>query len=309
MSFTTEIKQEIANNKMKKCCAKAELSALIHLTSSISISNRKLGLLIRTENPTTAKRTVQLLKNLYGININLAVARKSNLKKNKIYRINVTEKVKEILTDLGIYGKKGLASTPNSKIVKNLCCQKAYLTGAFLAYGTCNSPSSNNYHFEISASDYSLANFIKKLFEKHNIDSKVSKRRNRYVVYIKKAEKIEDALKLIGSSDCLISFVNNRVTRDLKTNIIRVDNCTMANIAKSLKAAEVQMKKIKKIKKANKENGLDIKLKEVYDLRLNNPESSLLELCDEYERIYGMEISKSGIKHRLNKIEEYADSL
>ena len=54
MSFTTEIKQEIANIKMKKCCAKAELSAIIHLTSSISISNKKLGLLIRTENPTTA---------------------------------------------------------------------------------------------------------------------------------------------------------------------------------------------------------------------------------------------------------------
>ena len=138
MSFTTEIKQEIANIKMKKCCAKAELSAIIHLTSSISISNKKLGLLIRTENPTTAKRTVQLLKSLYGVKTNLAVAQKSNLKKNKIYRINVVQNVREILLDLGIYGKKGLALTPNSKIVKNLCCQKAYLTGAFLAYGTCS---------------------------------------------------------------------------------------------------------------------------------------------------------------------------
>lgn len=309
MSFTTEIKQEIANNKMKKCCAKAELSALIHLTSSIFISNRKIGLLIRTENPTTAKRTVQLLKNLYGVKTNLAVSKKSNLKKNNIYRIIINDNAREILVDLGIYGKKGLASKPAATIVKNMCCQKAYLAGSFLAYGTCNSPSSNNYHLEVSTSEKELAEFIQKLFSKQGIDFKIAKRRNRYIAYIKKAEKIEDALKLLGSSNCLISFVNNRVTRDLKTNIIRLDNCEMANTAKSLKAAEQQIKKIKKIKKANKEEQLDPKLKEVFDLRFNNPESSLLELCDEYERVYGNEISKSGIKHRLNKIEEFADSL
>ena len=122
-------------------------------------------------------------------------------------------------------------------------------------------------------------------------------------------EKKEDALKLIGSSDCLISFTNNRVTRDFKANNIRLDNCEIANTVKSLKAAEEQMKIIKKIKKANKQDKLDAKLKEIFDLRINNPESSLLELCDEYEKIYGNEISKSGMKHRLNKIEEFAESL
>lgn len=309
MSFTTEIKQEIANNKKKKCCARAELSALIHLTSSISINNKKLKLLIRTENPTTAKRTVQLLKKLYGVKTGLAVAKKSNLKKNNIYRIEVEENVKEILKDLGILGKRGLASVPSSLIVRNICCQQAYLSGCFLAYGTCNSPKTNNYHFEISVGEKALAEFIKKIFSKQHIDFKITKRRNRYVVYIKKAEKIEDALKLIGSNDSLLSFVNNRVTRDLKTNLIRLDNCEMANIAKSLKAAEKQVNKIKKIKKAHKEDTLEPRLKEIYDLRLKNQESSLLELCLEYEKIYGISISKSGIKHRLNKLEEYADNL
>lgn len=309
MSFTTEIKQEIANNKMKKCCAKAELSALIHFTSSLSINNKKLGLSIRTENASTARRTVSLLKKFYKVDTKLAVARKSNLKKNNIYRVAVNQNVKNILTDLGIYGKRGISSVPSSKIVKNNCCQKAYLTGAFLAYGTCNSPSSNNYHFEISTSDNSMASFIKKLLEKQNIDSKITKRRNRYIVYIKKAEKIEDVLKLIGASDSLISFTNNRVMRDYKANFVRLDNCETANTIKSLKVAELQVKKINKIKKANKAQNLDAKLKEVYDLRLDNPESSLLELCFEYEKIYGNEISKSGMKHRLNKLEEFADSL
>ena len=309
MSFTTEIKQEIANNKMKKCCAKAELSALIHLTSSISISNKKFNLLIRTENPTTAKRIVELLKKLYKVNTGLSVAKKSNLKKNNIYRIEIDEKVKEILKDLGILGKRGIASTPSSLIVRNQCCQHAYLSGCFLAYGTCNSPRTNNYHFEISAGEKKLAEFIKKIFSKQNIDVKIAKRRNRYIVYIKKAERIEDALKLIGSNDSLISFINNRMTRDLKTNYNRIENCTTANIAKSLKAADKQVKKLKKIKKANMEEKLESKLKEVYDLRMKYPESSLLELCMEYNKTYGISISKSGIKHRLNKLEEYAEGL
>lgn len=309
MSFTTEIKQEIANNKKKKCCAKAELSALLHLTSSLSINNKRLGLLVRTENPTTAKRIVQLLKNIYKVKTKLLVAKKSNLKKNNTYRILVEENVKQILSDVGIYGKKGLSSKPSASIVKNSCCQKAYLSGAFLAYGTCNSPSSNNYHLEISCGEMDLAVFIKKLFEKQMIDFKITKRRNRYVVYLKKAEKIEDVLKLIGASDSLISFVNNRVTRDLKANITRIENCRMASIAKSLEFADKQTAKIKKIKIHNKENELNNRLKEVYELRINNPESSLMELCVEYEKKYGNSISKSGIKHRLNRLEEFADNL
>lgn len=309
MSFTTEIKQEIANNKKKKCCAKAELSALIHLTSSISINNKQLTLLIRTENPTTAKRIVQLLKKMYGVKTGLAVAKKNNLKKNNIYRIEVEDNVKDILKDLGILGKRGLASIPNSSIVRNMCCKQAYLSGCFLAYGTCNSPKTNNYHFEISVGEKQLAEFIKKIFSKQNIETKIAKRRNRYIVYIKRADRIEDALKLIGSNDSLLTFVNNRVTRDLKTNIIRLNNCEMAYTAKSLKAAEAQVKILNKIKSHNKEDNLESRLKEVYDLRMKNPESSLLELCNEFEKIYGLSISKSGIKHRLDKLEEFANSL
>ena len=58
MSFTNETKQEIANVELALHCGKAELSALIQLTSSLTISNGGLGLLVRSENPTTAKRIV-----------------------------------------------------------------------------------------------------------------------------------------------------------------------------------------------------------------------------------------------------------
>ena len=66
MSFTAEIKQEVSYNELKECCTRAELSALLQMTSSLTISRQNLGLLITSQNPTTSKRIMILLKKLYG---------------------------------------------------------------------------------------------------------------------------------------------------------------------------------------------------------------------------------------------------
>ena len=132
MSFTNEIKQEIANVELALHCGKAELSALIQLTSSLTISNGGLGLLVRSENPTTAKRIVFLLKRIYKVETKLQVAKKTSLKKNNVYTIEISGKAKDILQDLGLYTEAGLQSRPSRDIVVKDCCAGAYLAGAFL---------------------------------------------------------------------------------------------------------------------------------------------------------------------------------
>ena len=89
MSFSTEIKQEIAANELKDCCKVAQLSALIQLCSSITISNRGLSLQIKSENATVAKRIYTLIKSLYNIDVGLSVVKKMNLKKNNIYILRI----------------------------------------------------------------------------------------------------------------------------------------------------------------------------------------------------------------------------
>ena len=54
---------------------------------------------------------------------------------------------------------------------------------------------------------------------------------------------------------------------------------------------------------------LNEKLRNVIDIRMKYQDSSLQELCEAYQRAYGENISKSGMKHRLNKLETFADSL
>lgn len=309
MSFTTAIKQEIANNELKEHCLKAQLSALIQLTSSLTISNNNLGILVRSESPTTSKRIVFLLKKLYKVEINLQIAKKTNLKKNNVYTIEISNRGKEILEDLGLYSKRGLLSRPTYDLVSRECCTKAYLAGAFLAYGTCNDPSKTNYHLEISLIDESNANFIVKMISRFDIVAKISIRRNRYVVYMKRADYISDFLAIIGANNARLEFENERISRDMKNSLSRIDNCEIANEVKTIRAANNQLEYINKIIKSGKFDKLPEKLRNVCELRIKYQDYSLLELCDAYQKNYGDVVSKSGMKHRINRIQEIAEDL
>lgn len=309
MSFTSEIKQEIANRKRESHCEKAELSALLQLTSSLTITRGGLGLISRSENPTTARRLVFLLKELYDVFTELQVIRKTNLKKNNVYTIEIKEQGKEILEDLGLYSARGLQSHPSHEIVTRNCCAASYLAGCFLAYGSCNDPQNANYHLEISLADLENANFLIRLISRFDIRAKVVRRRSRYVLYLKKADYVSAFLALIGAHDAMMRFEDERIGRDLKNSISRIDNCEIANEQKIIQAGEKQTAYIRTIIENDGYDKLPEKLKNAADIRLKYPESSLLELCDHYQKAYGASISKSGMKHRLNKLELIAESL
>lgn len=309
MSFTTEIKKEIAYNELKPCCAKAELSALIQLCSSLQISNQKLIIAVKTENPTTAKRILQLLKAQYDVQTELSVIRKVKLKKNHIYNLRVMNNAMNILIDLGIYNEKGLLEHPYASLVTRECCARAYLAGAFMATGSCNNPTTSNYHLEIVSITESHAKFIDKLMHRFYLTSKIIERRGKFVVYLKASEKIGDFLRCAGAQQNLLEFENVRINRDFKNSLTRLDNCDVANEMKSLKAAEKQLLDIKKLQDAGKFDNLDIKLKEVANLRIKYPEHSLNELCNEYKTEQATIISKSGMKHRFVKIHDLAEKV
>ncbi len=309
MSFTTDIKQEISKRITETHCRKAELSALIKLTSSLTISSGNLGFVVRSENPTTAKRIVFLLKELYDANTELQIYKKTNLKKNNVYTIEVHEQGREILADLDIYNDKGLQAHPRYELIMRNCCAASYLAGAFLAYGACNDPQNPNYHLEISLPEIENANFLVKLLSRFQLEAKIVKRRNRYIVYVKKADHVSDFLALIGAHDAMMRFEDERIGRDLKNSVRRIDNCEIANEVKTLKAAQKQIENMQKIIEKGKYEALPEKLRNVIDVRLKYQDASLLELCEAYQKNYGETISKSGMKHRLNRIDSLAEHL
>ena len=308
MSFTSEVKSEVSKNELHPCCQRAQLAALVQFCSNLIISEQKFRLDIVTQNPTVAKRIISLLKPRYGVQTQLAVLKQQNFKKRNSYELKVYQEVKTILEDLTLW-ERGLNEHPNSSLLSKKCCARAYLAGAFLAAGSINSPLSSNYHLEISCQQPRLADFIIKLLGRFAITAKKIQRRSRSVVYLKQSEKISDFLRLIGAMDSLMKFEDFRIQRDYINNLSRLDNCDIANEIKIQRSAAKQTEDIALVLSSYDKTDLDVKLVEIIELRTAYPEASFRELSELYQQRYFQTISKSGIRHRLNKVGEIADKL
>ena len=307
VSFTTDVKAEIAANQLHTCCMRAELSAVLQMCSTMNFDSSGLHLTVKTENATTAKRIYKLLKERYDVVTQLSVIRKMKLKKNNVYVIRVENKAMEILKDLEIFTDKGLQTHPSMKLLKKECCARAYLAGAFLAGGSVNSPSKSNYHLEISTTNVELAKFIQKIMQKFNLPAKYIKRRNNDVVYLKASDKISDFLRCVGASEAVFTFEDSRIQRDFMDSLTRLDNCELANEMKSMAAGKRQLEDIQWIENYKGLDALPVKLQNAAYARKAMPEASLLELCEYCEEQFDETISKSGMKHRLAKLKEIAN--
>jgi cell division protein WhiA len=188
----------------------------------------------------------------------------------------------------------------------NECCIKSILIGTFLSSGCIINPY-NDYHLEILFKSKALADYYINLLSVLDFAPKVLKRKigkgHIYVIYIKEAEQISRFLSMVGAVVSFLKFEEIRVEKDVKNNINRNINCETSNLSKTIKAAVIQLNAIKKIKKNGKYNSLDDKLKEVASLRENNKEQSLEYLANI------LKITKSGLKHRLDKIIKIAEEI
>ncbi|MBR5227309.1 MAG: DNA-binding protein WhiA [Clostridia bacterium] len=186
-----------------------------------------------------------------------------------------------------------------------LCCKKAFLKGVFLGSGYIVSPN-KEYHFEVSLKTKAQADFVISILKEFNVEVKVLKRNTyNYIVYAKDSEKISVILSILGANNALMEYENIRIEKSIKNDINRNINCETANINKTVTSAYKQLLAIQKLKKSPEYEGLSVALKEVCNLRLNNPEASL----DELANLFGDGISKSGIYHRLNKIVKISEKL
>ena len=307
MSFSSYVKNEAAQIELVKNEGRAELSALIQMCSSLSLSNRGMTIKVQVENAAVARTVCRLVKDRYNAEISLSVKRRMNLKKNLIYGIRIMTGAPVILTDLGLYSSRGLLEVPLHKIVSNDSQARAYLCGAFLAGGSINPPEKTNYHLEITANNDKQAELLQELLERFDIHAKTIERRGKQIVYVKAAEKIADFLRIIGANEAVLKFENIRISRDFTNSLTRLNNCDVANEVKTQNAAKNQLEDIHVLQSTYGLDRLDEKLQDVAKLRLQYPEASLNELCAAYEEMTGISVSKSGMKHRFVRLHELAE--
>ena len=182
--------------------------------------------------------------------------------------------------------------------------KRVYVREAFLKGGSVNDPN-KDYHLEIACDTRKKVLELNEILNTFSIKSKIIKREKKYILYLKEGEEISKFLAFIGANQAVIRFEEIRVVKETRNDINRKVNCETANINKVVNAAVTQIENIKYIQKRHKFNQLTEPLKEIAQLRLENPESSLEELGIMLEP----PISKSGVNHRMKKIEEFAKEL
>lgn len=307
MSFASEIKKELTTMEVEQCCKYAELAALIRMNGAISFSRQEYSLDVQTENAAIARRNYVLIKSGYSLPVELLVRKKMKLKKNNVYIVRMKEDVQRFLEDLDIIRDQFTVKRDISDIYLNkTCCKRAYLRGAFLAGGSINNPETSSYHLEISNIYEEHNDALCELLNTYNLRARTLERKKGYIVYIKEAEKITEFLSIIGAHNALFKFEDVRIVRDMRNSVNRLVNCETANLNKTIGAAFRQIENIKLIQRTVGLEKLPDKLQEIARLRVENEDVSLKELG---ELVSGGKISKSGVNHRLKKIDEFADKI
>jgi DNA-binding protein WhiA len=307
MSFASQVKEETARLECTDEEKRAELCACVKLLSTLSLQHDGLTLTIRCKNPTVIKMISLDLQELYGVKPRLLAIADQRFDKSSVYALKLDQQVRGILEDLDLWTEQGLMEHPHMSFLASEAMVKAYLRGAFLAAGSVNDPSSTNYHMEIAVPEEGHARFLVRLMQKFYIQARITRRRSRYVVYVKASEQISDFLRVIGANQAIFEFEDVRIRRDFVNNLSRLNNCELANDAKSLATASKQYQAALYLKQSGRLDQLSEKDREMAQLRIAEPDASLMELAAAYESRTGTRLSKSGIRHRFLKIIDLAE--
>jgi len=306
LSFAAQTKKELTLIETDACCEKAELSALIRMNGAVQLSNGRVILDISTENAAIARRIYTLIKKTYKVHTELLVRKKMRLKKNNVYIVRVPGQVQELLSDLKIVSE-GFVFTEGieKEIVRGNCCKRAYLRGAFMAGGSVNNPEGSSYHLEIASIYEEHCRALTQLANKFDLNARFIERKKGFVFYIKEGEKIIEFLSLIGAHQALLRFEDVRIMKDMRNSVNRIVNCETANLNKTIGAAVRQIDNIRLLQREVGLESLPEKLREVAEIRLQHPDMNLKEVGDMLKG----NVSKSGVNHRLRKIDELAEKL
>ena len=313
MSFSSAAKSELCRIPLKdSCCMLAELAAFIYLNGAILFSgNRKVRFYLTTENVSAARRVLIIIKNLYSINVGIYVRKNRRLRKNNAYILSVPQPAQagRILRDTHVLytnESNSIEIYPGiyPQLVEKECCKRAYLRGAFLSAGSISDPK-RSYHLEITTRNRKYATELTRLMLFFDMRGKIIEMKGNYVVYLKESEDIVNFLNVVGAHGALLELENIRIRKDMRNSINRLVNCETANLAKTVNADVRHIENIKYIDECIGLNKLTPSLRETAELRLKYSDASLKELGE----MLVPPVGKSGVNHRLRKLDRIADEL
>ena len=309
MSFSGDIKEELSTlTSGGRHCRLAETAAILSLCGKIVITeNNRYCVKIQTESLPVARKYFTLLRKAFNIRAEVS-ARKSREAHYYSVVVRKDREARRLLGDTCLLDRDGniceCMSLLHNQLLKQSCCRRAFIRGAFLAAGSVSDPE-KSYHLEIVCASEEKAGQLCELMISYEIDAKIVIRKKHYVVYVKEGSQIVDVLGLMGAHVSLMQLENVRIVKEMRNSVNRKVNCETANLNKTVSAAVRQQEDIRYIESRIGLQKLNNSLEVIARLRLAHPDASLKELGD----MLSPPVGKSGVNHRLRKLSLIAEHL
>lgn len=314
MNFTDKIKAEILSKPIKEeHCRKAFIAGLIRGSGVLYEKDGELGIEFKVPDEQTAMAITTAFSQIFNYEIREVFVSEDRINKKEKFYLSVSgRETIEILTELGVLfeDSQGVAVNLNfyGELTEKECCLRSFIRGLFVSCGRCTLPTENDssstgYHLEINFSHYSPALATSEKLAQFSILTKIVKRREGYIVYIKSAEEIKDFIAFLGTPLAVLKITDLMINRELANQINRQKNCDLGNVNKQVEASAKQIEAIKKIAQTIGLESLKKDLSQTAKIRLENPDDTLNELADR------LKVSKSCLNHRLRKIVVIASQL
>ena len=286
MSFSGKVKEELAKHiSSARHCQLAELAAILHFCGQYGRdADGTYTIGFETENELLVRKGFTLLKKTFNIDTGLGMT------EDNFWALS---------TKIG-----DLNEAVSPLLVKNSCCRRAFLRGAFLSIGSISDPN-KGYHLEFVCTIPEQAEQIKELMGEFDIIGKIVRRTKYFVVYVKEGSAIVDLLNVFEAHKALMEFENLRILKEMRNSINRKVNCEAANINKTVNAAAKQIEDIIFLRDYYGLENLPEPLRQTAGVRLEYPDSSLKELGE----LMDPPVGKSGVNHRLRKLCELAEKI
>ena len=282
-SFSKNAKTEALDNfKFSKndCC---NISFLQGYFAKENLDENTKEIIVQADVQKSAKAVKKLLSRY---DIEAYVVEKEKIEKKTVTRLYITE-------------PEQVQSLYTLQIQNHSCdkCLQHFLIGIFVADGVLVNPE-KEYHLEFCYTQNNVAQLVQNKLLQAGFDFKTSKRLNKYVVYTKNSETIEDFLVTVGAQATCLEIMSGKVIKDIRNRMNRITNCDAANIAKSVQAGQKYLQAIESLIKTGKFDTLSEDLQELAKLKIENPELSLTELG----QLCTQPMTKSSVNRRMQKL-------
>ncbi|TNK83029.1 DNA-binding protein WhiA [Mycoplasmopsis pullorum] len=179
-----------------------------------------------------------------------------------------------------------------------------FFAGVFCGSGNIMDKNSTSYHLEISSHNLEALSLCINKLNEYDFNFQIIQRKNKWIAYIKKLDKIADFLAAIGAKKSYFELQDIKINRDLDNSINRINNIDFSNLTKSVKSSLNYSKMINFVLENNIEHLFSAEQLIFFDLKLNYPESSLQDLSLILSENHNIFISKSGLNHWLIKLKQ-----